>query len=566
MEKHADLVLCWHMHQPDYRDHASGEFTQPWVYLHAIKDYADMAAHLERHADVRAVVNLVPVLLEQLEDYADQFATGRIRDPLLALLAREEATPLTPDERQLVFTQCFRANHEKMVQPFPAYKRLHDIFLAFDEQGRIASDYLSDRYCYDLVTWYHLAWIGETVKRSSELVARLMKGGMGFTQDDRRALFELVGELVAGTIPRYARLAATDRIELSTTPERHPLAPLLIDFRAARESRPELELPAAAAYPGGAERVRAHLDAALASHARRFGAAPAGVWPAEGAVSAPLLALLAERRCRWTASSESVLANTLRASGRPMPERAQYAYRPWRAPGSELACFFRDDRLSDLIGFEYAKWDGAEAAAHFVGELEAIAARAGVDEMPVVSVILDGENCWEYYPYNGFYFLDALYGKLASHPVIRTTTFAVASDSAAKQAELPPVVAGSWVHGDLTTWIGSPEKNRAWELLVAAKESFDRVAGSVRLGAGELAAAERQLADCESSDWFWWMGDYNPALAVASFDRLYRAGLALLYRLLKLPAPASLTEPISRGTGHPELGGTMRRASEHSPA
>ena len=561
MDKRADLVLCWHMHQPDYRDHASGEFTQPWVYLHAIKDYADMAAHLERHVGARAVVNLVPVLLEQLEDYADQFATGRIRDPLLALLARDEATPLTREERQLVFAQCFRANYEKMVQPFPAYKGLHDSFLALGEQGRVPSDYLSDRYCHDLVTWYHLAWIGETVKRSSGFVMRLMEAGTGFTQDDRRALFELVGELITGTIPRYTRLAATGRIELSTTPESHPLAPLLIDFRAARESRPDLALPAAATYPGGAERVRAHLDAALATHARRFGAAPAGVWPAEGAISAPLLALLAERGCRWTASSESVLANTLRASGGPMPERAHFAYRPWRAPGSALACFFRDDRLSDLIGFEYAKWDGAEAAAHFVGELEAIAARAGADATPVVSVILDGENCWEYYPYNGFYFLDALYGKLASHPVIRTATFAAASESAAKAAELPRVVAGSWVHGDLTTWIGSPEKNRAWELLVAAKESFDRVAGSGRLGAAELAAAERQLADCESSDWFWWMGDYNPAFAVTTFDQLYRANLARLYRLLGLPVPDAIAEPISRGTGHPELGGAMRRAS-----
>jgi alpha-amylase/alpha-mannosidase (GH57 family) len=74
-----DLVLLWHMHQPDYRDPASGEFLFPWVYLHAIKDYADMAAHLERHPQVRATINLVPVLLDQLEDYADQFATAVIR-------------------------------------------------------------------------------------------------------------------------------------------------------------------------------------------------------------------------------------------------------------------------------------------------------------------------------------------------------------------------------------------------------------------------------------------------------------------------------------------------------
>ncbi|MGH8865832.1 MAG: hypothetical protein ACREVZ_14505, partial [Burkholderiales bacterium] len=52
-----DLVLLWHMHQPDFRDHATGEYAQPWVYLHAIKDYSDMAAHFENHPKVRAVVN-----------------------------------------------------------------------------------------------------------------------------------------------------------------------------------------------------------------------------------------------------------------------------------------------------------------------------------------------------------------------------------------------------------------------------------------------------------------------------------------------------------------------------
>jgi alpha-amylase/alpha-mannosidase (GH57 family) len=567
MTPRADLVLLWHMHQPDYRDYATGEFRQPWVYLHAVKDYADMAAHLEHHPGVKAVVNLVPVLLDQIEDYAEQFATGRIRDPLLALLARDESTPLTRAERELVVTWCFRANHEKMVHPYPAYKGLHDLFVALERQGRDPTEYLSDRYCYDLVTWYHLSWTGETVKRSSELVARLMTVGMGFTHADRRALFELVGEIVSGTIPRYARLAASGRVELSTTPHYHPLAPLLVDFRSAREARPELDLPVAEAYPGGLGRVRAHLEGALASHARRFGAPPVGVWPAEGAISAPLIDLVASRGCRWTASGEAVLAGTLRNAGGAAPAGPHDPYRPWRTP-SGLTCFFRDDRLSDLIGFEYSKWHSAEAAASFVAELEKLAARATADDTPLVSVILDGENCWEFYPYNGFYFLDSLYGKLESHPFVRTATFAEmvaeppnGARPRARAGGLPRVSAGSWVHGDLTTWIGSPEKNHAWDLLVAAKQCFDLVVASGRLTADEVAAAERQLADCEGSDWFWWMGDYNPAFAVASFDALYRASLARLYRLLKLPVPAALAHPISRGAGHPELGGTMRRAS-----
>src|SRR6185369_9495855 len=102
------------MHQPDYRDHVSGEFVLPWVYLHALKDYSDMAAHLERHPQVRAMVNFVPVLLDQIEDYCDQFASGRFRDPLLRLLAQPDLNEMTQSVRKFAIGSCFRGNHATM--------------------------------------------------------------------------------------------------------------------------------------------------------------------------------------------------------------------------------------------------------------------------------------------------------------------------------------------------------------------------------------------------------------------------------------------------------------------
>jgi len=176
-------------------------------------------------------------------------------------------------------------------------------------------------------------------------------------------------------------------------------------------------------------------------------------------------------------------------------------------------------------------------------------------------VILDGENAWEYYPYNGYFFLEDLYALLEHHPRISTTTYRDCLAKASAAAPLPPVVAGSWVYGTFSTWIGEPAKNRAWDLLAAAKQHFDLVMESGRLTPEEARAAHRQLADCESSDWFWWLGDYNPEHAVASFEQRFRAKLSNLYRLLKLPAPAALSAPLSHGHGEPEAGGTMRRAS-----
>lgn len=567
--KTLDLVFLWHMHQPDYRDHgaataggvaAGGEFVLPWVYLHAMKDYVDMAAHLERHPQIRCVVNFVPVLLDQIEDYAQQFASGRFRDPLLRMLATPDLEHISEADRSLLLGTCFRSNHVTMLAPFPHYQRLHDIYLLLDHKSETAYRYLSGAYFSDLVTWYHLAWTGETERRRNPLLATLMSQGEGYDADDRRGLLASIGELMTGLIPRWRALAARGQVELSSTPQTHPLSPLLLDFRVARESLPDAPLPFHAAYPGGRSRVIAHIEAARTSHARRFGAPPVGMWPAEGAVSEDFVAHLAAAGCRWIASGEGVLKNSLVASG---ITDARAAYHPWqlaKAPG--LTLFFRDERLSDLIGFDYAKWHGRDAAKHLVLQLEAILDDAGENETPVVSIILDGENAWEHYPYNGYYFFEDLYGLLAEHPRIRSTTYAelLARPSPPPATVLPHLTAGSWVYGTLSTWIGDDAKNRGWDLLCEAKQSCDRVLASGRLDAAQVAAVEAQLANCESSDWFWWFGDYNPSAAVANFDSLYRRNLVRLYRLLQLEPPAQLDTPICAGS-ETAAGGSMRRVT-----
>ena len=555
-----DLLLLWHMHQPDYRDHARGEPALPWVYLHAIKDYTDMAAHLERHPGIRATVNFVPVLLDQLEDYASQLRRNDLRDPLLRLLGHPDLDRIGAAERKLLLDSCFRSNHLTMVTPFAPYKRLHEIIRMLKGEDEVALGYVSGSFLGDLVTWYHLSWIGETERRRRPLLAELMSKGQGYTHADRMQLLALIGELIGGIVPRYRALAKAGRIELSTTPYAHPLAPLLLDFAVARECQPDVELPRSPGYPGGRSRVTAQLQHARDSHSARFGAA-AGVWPAEGALSAAFLQLLAQQGFRWTGCSESVLANSLLAEDRT-EKRERTLYRPYRVAGADgITVFFRDERLSDLIGFEYAKWHGRDAAQDFVARLEAIRRAAPPDETPLVTVALDGENAWEYYPYNAYYFFDDLYSALENHPAIRTVTpGAYLAERGGSAPELHRLVAGSWVYGTFSTWLGHADKNRAWDLLCEAKQSYDLVMSGERLGAEQRARVESRLEVCEASDWFWWLGDDNPSRSVASFDQLFRLNLASLYAELKLPVPAHLGEALSRGGGERELGGTMRRA------
>jgi len=223
---------------------------------------------------------------------------------------------------------------------------------------------------------------------------------------------------------------------------------------------------------------------------------------------------------------------------------------------------FRDLRLSDLIGFEYRHWHGRDAASNLIGELERIARESPQEETPLVAVILDGENAWEHFPYNGFYFLSDLYQGLRAHSAIRTWTFSgyLGQPATAARRTLPALKAGSWVQGNLLTWIGTPAKNRAWDLLCSAKQSFDLVIASGRLSTAAQDAARRQLSDCEGSDWFWWLQDGSPSPAILAFDHLFRAKLAHLYRLLGLPVPARLDEPICRGDGEGGGAAAMRRS------
>lgn len=565
------LNLYWHMHQPDYRDTLTGEYVLPWTYLHAIKDYTDMAQHLEANPQARATFNFVPVLLDQLEDYRLQFETHNIRDPLLALLAEPNLGQITDEQCCLIIDSCFKSHHEKMLAPFAHYQKLHNIYRALEVECDSAFTYLSAQYKADLLVWYHLAWTGESVRRDSQLVLDLMDKGSHFTLQDRLDLFQLMGELITDLIPRYRRLQENGQIEISTTPYYHPILPLLLDFKSTHDALPDAPLPQNSHYPGGRQRAHAHVDQAHASHIKRFGEWARGMWPAEGAVSHAGLALMAEHGVQWAATGEGVLASSLYKSYGNMqqPPRSEYLYHPYRVTDGtrDIVCFFRDEQLSDKIGFEYSKLHASDAVADFMQALEQIHGSNESPHNPVVSVILDGENAWEYYPYNGYFFLAELYEALAQHPDIEMTTFSdivgmSRQGDAIQLPTLPEIAAGSWVYGSFSTWIGSSEKNLGWDLLCEAKKAYDQVMQGDTLSVKQREACERQLAICEGSDWFWWFGDYNSAMSVDSFDRLYRRNLSNLYKLLNLPVPAVLKQPISVGGGEPAAGGTMRRGQE----
>lgn len=572
------INIYWHMHQPDYRDLITGEYILPWTYLHAIKDYSDMAHHLEANVKARVTFNFVPILLDQLEDYVVQFDTGVIKDPLLRMLGADNLDHLSTEHCELIIDSCFKSHHEKMLSPYVAYQRLYHLYqVASQGTDDLSLQYFSGQYKSDLLVWYHLAWMGESIKRSNRLVQTLIAKGSHFNVKDRQALFKLVGEIIRNLIPRYKTLQQKGQIEISSTPHHHPILPLLLDFNSTLDAMPNADLPHAQKYSGGDLRAISHVQQAQASHARRFGEKPVGMWPAEGSISKDALLLLAKQGVKWAASGETVLTNSLQKSN---PKKAlishhDYLYKPYKISSGtdEIVCFFRDDRLSDKIGFEYSKMHSTDAVNDFIKDLEQVRTTFQAQENPVVSVILDGENAWEYYPYNGHYFLTELYQALTNHPDIEMVTqseILQAIEDPSKSpykvfcGNLPEIAAGSWVYGTFSTWIGSKDKNRGWDLLCEAKLAYDQVVQNGSLTAEQIKLCEDQLAVCEGSDWFWWLGDYNSAASISSFDNLYRRNLSNLYVLLKLPVPINLSVPINADSAAQEAevaanSGTMKR-------
>lgn len=530
-DRQLDVVLCWHMHQPSYE--LDGSFTQPWVYLHALKDYADMAAHLEEVPDARAVVNFVPVLLEQLDHYRQRLNAhvpghADLGDPLLDALASGRV-PEDPAARAELIRSCLQVNEHRVLPRFPVFRELARLGKGVEQA---AAGYLTDQFVLDTLVWFHLAWLGEHARRTDRRVGELQQKARRFDMADRAQLLAVITEQLDSLLQRYTALAESGRVELSMSPWGHPILPLLLNLDAAREAMPDLPLPAAAnQYPDGVARARWHLDQGLKVFEEHFGFRPAGCWPSEGAICNATLELLDEHGFRWTASGGGVMENSLAAAGHSL----RCSHLPYQCGEQQLRTFFRDDTLSDLLGFSYKDWSPSDAVSDLLERLEGIADLCD-EATPLASIILDGENAWEHYQHNGYEFLRSLYEGIVNHERLNLTTYSEYLDKAPLEAhKLPGAVSGSWVYGTLSTWIGDPEKNRAWDQLIEAKRRWD--ASVRRSGVSAPEEAKRLLGVCESSDWCWWLGEHHARKTVMRFEALYHDHLRALYRGLDAPVP-----------------------------
>ncbi len=549
----AHLVLLWHMHQPQYRDPSTGRYVLPWTRLHALKDYWGMVKLLEEFPAVHATFNVVPSLGAQLEEYA----SGLFDEPWFDLVLRP-AEELTAAEKDEMLSRAFQVNRENLMGRWPRYAELFEWAQALGGESRAAN--FGPRDWRDLQVLSQLAWMDEAWLAGDPVVSRLSRKGTDFTERNKVQLRAKQLELLAMVLPEYRRAAGRGQIEISTSPFYHPILPLLCDTEIARIANPSTPpLQPAFCHP---EDARDQLLRARRYHESVFGQAPAGLWPSEGSVSDQALGLAAELGFRWFASDEGVLGRTLGIGfGRDVagvPANADRLYSPLRVrlDDREIAGFFRDHYLSDLIGFVYSRMDAGAAAEDLHRRIRALGERVELGRPLTVAIILDGENAWECYPGNGREFLRQFYRRIESDADIRALT---ASEALAAAGDVPAVeriFSGSWINANFDVWIGDREDVAAWELLREARAFYGRAEESRVAGRADapteqqLAAAYESVLAAEGSDWWWWYGPEHSSANDAEFDALFRKHLTEIYVALGAEAPDELAEPIKRQPEH----------------
>lgn len=545
------VLILWHMHQPVYREPDSRDYLLPWVRLHAVKDYFDMVHVLEDFPDVHVTFNLVPSLVEQLRDYVDNGA----EDDFLQI-SLKPAAKLTLEDKIFLLKNFFSLNFDNMIQPYPRYKELFEKrgYVVEPEQLRTKAEHFTEQDFRDLQVWYNLAWSGEALKSRTE-IRTLIQSGRSFTEADKQKFFAVHRAFMGEILPAYRKAADEGRIEISTSPFFHPILPLLCNINSAREALPNLELPLHDFHY--AEDARWHIRQAVLSHERSFGRPPRGLWPSEGSVSDEILPIIRDAGFDWIATDEEILQASLRRSGlldegSAPPVDARYGNYACRTPGGPLRVFFRDHLLSDMIGFTYSTYDGEAAAEDLVSRLMLIRKMLPDDDRRfAVPIILDGENAWEYYPENGIRFLRAFYSRISASPYLEAVTFSEYLDRTDDPQVLPRIRAGSWIYGTFSTWVGHPEKNRAWDLLAGTRKKLEERRLDPAAGPGEeerLKEAHKALMAAEGSDWFWWYGEDHFSEYDREFDQLFRSHLQTTWRRMGLEPPEEFFKPIIQKT------------------
>ncbi|MEO0247172.1 MAG: glucodextranase DOMON-like domain-containing protein [candidate division WOR-3 bacterium] len=545
------LAIVWHQHQPRYyRDLQTGESFAPWVRLHGIKDYYDMAAILYKYPKIKFTINLTPVLLMQIQDAIKLYDEGKSPDVAFRLTLKN-ADSLTYDDKKYLLENFFSASWDNMIDIFPRYKELRTKRV-FNPDGTINFDESIRRYSTqdfrDLQVYFNLCWFdpdfrdGEVTLVTGEKVSvrKFIEKGRNFSERDKKEILDIQMKILKAIIPVHADLQNRGQIEVITTPYYHPILPLIYDTESAKEAMPNAILPERFSWPEDADW---HVKMAVQKYQEIFGKKPEGMWPAEGAVSHAIVPIVRQNGFMWMCSDGHVLARSLKKANFGDDD----LYRPYAIANGKDTVFmvFRDTDLSDRIGFRYKSFTGVQGANDLILRLYEIHSKFATDTEPrLVTIILDGENAWEWYKNDAKDFFHSLYSQLSEADWIITTTVGEFLKKYPPRRTITHLHAGSWINADFSTWIGENEENLAWNYLGNVRKDFEDFKKSGKFDTKLLEKAFFELASAEGSDWFWFFGADQSAGDDRWTDIMFRRTLKNVYEILGESAPDYLDKSI----------------------
>jgi len=574
------VAIVWHQHQPNYlSDLETGEYAEPWVRMHCIKDYYDMVSILAEYPELKFTVNLTPVLLTQIENVIAGYDGGTGTDEYLRMTLQDAAT-LSLDDKVYLLTHFFNAHWDNMIGVWPRYQALKDM-KGGDTRPELeaAATNFTEQDWRDLQMWFNLAWFDPDFQEgdvalpdgNTVTVKHLIEKGEGFTEQEKAEVVETQIAIMRNVVAVHREARDRGQLEVITTPFYHPILPLIYDTDLARVAMPSTPLPEHRfSYPSDAE---AQVEMAADYYRELFGDSPRGLWPAEGAVAQEIVGTVARGGFSWMASDDQVLQKSLGAPYLSTRQKYQMYWAEDEATGSRVAMIFRDHRLSDDIGFNFGKMDGVDAANSMMRSLYSIHKQLADDETAyVVPIILDGENAWEWFRHDGKEFFHSWYDQLSRAEFLETTTVEGFLAEHPPTETLPNLWAGSWISENFATWIGEDEENRAWDYLSRVRSHLLPGADLEAAGAESSERQEafdrayQQVLAAEGSDWFWWYGADQSSSLEGTFDEIFRGMLSNVYTVMGEEAPAFLSEPVLLTDTGSAGGGAMARAESVADA
>lgn len=537
-----NILLLWHMHQPDYTDHSSNIALMPWVRLHAVHGYLDMVEMVGRFPALKAIFNFSPVLLDQIE----KLVKKETKD-FIEILTRIPADELNQVQKQKILENFFKANYDTLIRPIPRYYELlkrRGKVVNFAKLEELTSLFSTQDYL-DIQVFYNLVWCGYTARKRYPLIEELRKQGGHYTEGQKEELLEVHHEILASIIPSYKAALERGQIEITISPYYHPILPLIYDTNFARRCMPNISLPSQFKAP---EDALNQLKQGQEKMKSVFGQPARGVWPSEGSVCPELIPLFKETGFDYFFTDESILFRSLELDPhwRGKHEEHLLLFQGWRVelPESSIFALFRERPLSDFIGFKASQNDPTQAANFLLHNLENtckyIDPRRGA-----ILLALDGENAWEAFHDGGEAFLSCFYQGLVNHRNLRTVRAKDYFDENPPLNTVHKLYTGSWINADFDIWIGDSEENKAWEWLGKTREFLIHKSGQKNVAIEQLAKSWSCLYAAEGSDWFWWYGPDFSTDSDQIFDELFRTHLKNVYGFLGVTPPPYLDLPIN---------------------